>query len=267
MILDRSSWRPASEARVIPVAADRANGRGSDTAAGSDRTRRRQLAVVPRPERVRASPKSRVCPTRWNVKTGEHVAVAHADSWPRALEPHRLGRSHLRHQRDQQPTERDLSSWLCTATAMPSDDRSRQRWVIYAIDKRTGKMLWERVAHEGEPRNKRHIKSTYASASSRHRRPHRRRVVRIGGRVRLRPRRHAEVEGRSRARRHGRVRHSDLRVGTGELADHLEWPRHPAVSTRRRIRSCSRLNGGHAARPCGRPSATSCRRGARPRWR
>jgi outer membrane protein assembly factor BamB len=26
-------------------------------------------------------------------------------------------------------------------------------------------MLWERVAHEGEPRNKRHIKSTYASAT------------------------------------------------------------------------------------------------------
>src|SRR6185436_12136805 len=46
-----------------------------------------------------------------------------------------------------------------------SDDRSRQRWMIYAIDKRTGKMLWERTAHEGEPLNKRHIKSTYASSS------------------------------------------------------------------------------------------------------
>ena len=46
-----------------------------------------------------------------------------------------------------------------------SDDRSRQRWMIYAIDKRTGKIVWERVAHEGEPRNKRHIKSTYASST------------------------------------------------------------------------------------------------------
>jgi len=46
-----------------------------------------------------------------------------------------------------------------------SEDRSRQRWVIYAVDKRSGKVLWERAAHEGEPRNKRHIKSTYASAS------------------------------------------------------------------------------------------------------
>jgi outer membrane protein assembly factor BamB len=46
-----------------------------------------------------------------------------------------------------------------------SDDRSPQRWVIYAIDKRTGKIRWEQTAAEGEPRNKRHIKSTYASAS------------------------------------------------------------------------------------------------------
>ena len=46
-----------------------------------------------------------------------------------------------------------------------SEDRSRHKWVIYALDKRTGKIVWQRVAFEGEPGNKRHIKSTYASAS------------------------------------------------------------------------------------------------------
>jgi outer membrane protein assembly factor BamB len=46
-----------------------------------------------------------------------------------------------------------------------SDDQSRQRWVMSAIDKRTGKIVWEHVAHEGEPLNKRHIKSTYASST------------------------------------------------------------------------------------------------------
>ena len=46
-----------------------------------------------------------------------------------------------------------------------SDDRSRQRWMVYALDKRTGKILWERVAYEGQPIDKRHIKSTYASAT------------------------------------------------------------------------------------------------------
>ena len=46
-----------------------------------------------------------------------------------------------------------------------SEDRSSHRFVLYAIDKRTGRIEWERVASEGEPRHKRHIKSTYASAS------------------------------------------------------------------------------------------------------
>jgi outer membrane protein assembly factor BamB len=46
-----------------------------------------------------------------------------------------------------------------------SDDRSPQRWMLYAVDRRTGRIAWERVAHEGVPRNKRHIKSTYASAT------------------------------------------------------------------------------------------------------
>jgi outer membrane protein assembly factor BamB len=46
-----------------------------------------------------------------------------------------------------------------------SNDRSRQRWMIYAIDKGNGKIIWERVAHDGEPVDKRHVKSTYASST------------------------------------------------------------------------------------------------------
>jgi outer membrane protein assembly factor BamB len=46
-----------------------------------------------------------------------------------------------------------------------SDDRSAHRWMLYAIDTRTGRIRWERVAAAGEPGNKRHIKSTYASSS------------------------------------------------------------------------------------------------------
>jgi outer membrane protein assembly factor BamB len=46
-----------------------------------------------------------------------------------------------------------------------SDDRSRHRWMLLALDARTGRVLWERVAHEGEPIDKRHIKSTYASST------------------------------------------------------------------------------------------------------
>jgi len=46
-----------------------------------------------------------------------------------------------------------------------SDDRSHHRWMIYALDASSGKILWDRVAYEGEPVDKRHIKSTYASST------------------------------------------------------------------------------------------------------
>jgi outer membrane protein assembly factor BamB len=46
-----------------------------------------------------------------------------------------------------------------------SDDRSRHRWMAYAIDRKTGRIAWERLAHEGAPMDLRHVKSTYASAT------------------------------------------------------------------------------------------------------
>ncbi|HEV2837098.1 MAG TPA: PQQ-binding-like beta-propeller repeat protein [Pyrinomonadaceae bacterium] len=46
-----------------------------------------------------------------------------------------------------------------------SKDRSIHKWTIYALDKNTGKVVWERVAFQGEPREKRHIKATYANST------------------------------------------------------------------------------------------------------
>ena len=46
-----------------------------------------------------------------------------------------------------------------------SEDRSKHQWKLIAIDKKTGAIRWERVAAEGTPLDKRHIKSTYASAT------------------------------------------------------------------------------------------------------
>lgn len=45
----------------------------------------------------------------------------------------------------------------------PSSDLSKHSWRLVALDKHTGKVLWERVAHEGVPRTKRHPKSSQAS--------------------------------------------------------------------------------------------------------
>ena len=46
-----------------------------------------------------------------------------------------------------------------------SEDRSVHKWKVYALDKITGKVIWEKTAYEGEPKEKRHIKSTYASST------------------------------------------------------------------------------------------------------
>lgn len=46
-----------------------------------------------------------------------------------------------------------------------STDLSVQKWVVYCVDKKTGKTLWESIAYEGAPKEKRHVKNTYASST------------------------------------------------------------------------------------------------------
>ena len=45
------------------------------------------------------------------------------------------------------------------------NDTSKHAWKVYCLDKRTGKILWERVAHEGVPKVKRHIKATHNNST------------------------------------------------------------------------------------------------------
>jgi outer membrane protein assembly factor BamB len=46
-----------------------------------------------------------------------------------------------------------------------SADRSEQEWRVICLDKETGKTLWQQVSARGVPRDKRHIKATYANAT------------------------------------------------------------------------------------------------------
>jgi outer membrane protein assembly factor BamB len=46
-----------------------------------------------------------------------------------------------------------------------SGDRSIHQWKVFALDKRTGKIVWEKVAYRGVPKEKRHIKATYANST------------------------------------------------------------------------------------------------------
>ena len=47
----------------------------------------------------------------------------------------------------------------------PVKDDPKHTWKVYALDKQTGKVLWERVAYEGVPLVKRHPKSTHADST------------------------------------------------------------------------------------------------------
>lgn len=47
----------------------------------------------------------------------------------------------------------------------PAADQVPHAWRLYCLDRETGRVLWERTAHKGVPRTKRHMKSTHASAT------------------------------------------------------------------------------------------------------
>jgi outer membrane protein assembly factor BamB len=44
-----------------------------------------------------------------------------------------------------------------------ADDSSVHQFKVYCLDKMTGKIIWERTAYEGVPKERRHTKSTYAN--------------------------------------------------------------------------------------------------------
>jgi len=44
-------------------------------------------------------------------------------------------------------------------------DNDPQQWKIFCLNKRTGEILWDRTAHEGVPKQKRHPKATHANCT------------------------------------------------------------------------------------------------------
>ncbi len=163
MILDKSEWRPATEPEAIAprkivrtAEASRASLPAAAAATGSWPSFRGPGAS--------GIAEGQHLPDQWDPKSGANVL------WRTPIPG--LAHSSPIVWGDRIFVTSAVSS-DATASFRPglygdgdaSADRSRQRWMIYAIDKRSGKTLWERVAHEGAPIDKRHIKSTYASAS------------------------------------------------------------------------------------------------------
>jgi outer membrane protein assembly factor BamB len=46
-----------------------------------------------------------------------------------------------------------------------AEDNAEQEWVLYCLDKRTGKVLWQQTAHRGKPLARRHTKATHANTT------------------------------------------------------------------------------------------------------
>src|SRR5262245_3834472 len=47
----------------------------------------------------------------------------------------------------------------------PVSDATKHTWRLIALDKASGKVIWDKVAYEGIPKTKRHPKSSQASAT------------------------------------------------------------------------------------------------------
>jgi len=162
MIVGGSTWSPAGETKIIPT-------RSITRTEGARSIPRNPGSPNGSWPSFRGSQASGIAegqnlPDRWNAKTGENIlwrtpipGLAHSSPvvWGNKIfvtsavskDPKATFRPGLYGDGD------------------ASKDRSPHRWMVYAIDKRSGKILWERVAHQAEPVDKRHIKSTYANST------------------------------------------------------------------------------------------------------
>ncbi len=52
-----------------------------------------------------------------------------------------------------------------TETSASAADTSKHSFRVYCLDKKTGRIVWERVAHEGVPKVKRHVKASHANST------------------------------------------------------------------------------------------------------
>jgi outer membrane protein assembly factor BamB len=163
MIVDRSTWAPTTEVRTIPT---RTIARTQGARLSLPKPKAAAQRNWPSFRGLEASgvAEGQHLPDRWDAKTGENIL------WRVAIP----GLAHS------SPVVWGNRIFVTTAVSSDakatfrpglygdgdaSKDRSIHRWIIYALDKKSGRIVWERLAHKGEPAEKRHIKSTYANST------------------------------------------------------------------------------------------------------
>jgi outer membrane protein assembly factor BamB len=163
MIIDRSTWSPASEPRVIPVRNIVRTGNEKTTKLAAAKSSKGSWPSFRGPD-ASGIADGQSLPDKWDVKTGENIL------WHTPIPG--LAHSSPVVWGDQIFVTTAISSDP-KATFRPglygdgdaSTDRTVHRWMLYSIDKKTGKVVWERQAFQGAPVDKRHIKSTYANST------------------------------------------------------------------------------------------------------
>lgn len=161
LMLDGSRWLPSGETAAKPVrnfvrtASAKPPSTPSTPAGSWPRFRGPNASGIAEGQNL---------PDQWNVKTGENIlwhtpipGLAHSSPivWG--------DRIYVTTAVSSDPKATFRPGLYGDGDA--STDRSPQKWMLYALDKHSGKIVWERVAFQGEPREKRHIKATYANST------------------------------------------------------------------------------------------------------
>lgn len=163
MIVDGSMWRPATEVQTVPSRAITKTGGSRINLPRAPKSSNGNWPSFRGPE-ASGIANGQNLPDRWDAKTGENV----------------LWRTPIPGLAHSSPVVWGNRIYVTTAVSSDpkatfrpglygdgdaSKDRSVHRWMIYAIDKKSGKIVWEQQAYQGEPIEKRHIKSTYANST------------------------------------------------------------------------------------------------------
>jgi outer membrane protein assembly factor BamB len=103
-------------------------------------------------------------PTQWNVPAGENVKWKTPIPGLGLSSPVIWGNKIFITTAISGQTNPQFKVGLYGDIASVQDDTSH-KWIVYCLDKQTGKILWEQVAHTGVPKIKRHPKSSHASST------------------------------------------------------------------------------------------------------
>ncbi|MEM8996136.1 MAG: PQQ-binding-like beta-propeller repeat protein [Acidobacteriota bacterium] len=103
-------------------------------------------------------------PTTWNVETGENVLWRTAIPGLGLSSPIVWGDKLFVTTAVAEAGEADLRVGQYGDIAA-ANDNGVQRWKIYCLDRKSGEILWQRTATEGEPKAARHTKASHASAT------------------------------------------------------------------------------------------------------